>query len=122
MSKAQEKQIKVNHTEITVPSAESQLSAEDVMKNGELVAEQLGVSGDDVAKAFTIPAEIAREISPVYLSEAEGWSGTLKKALETDDAAAWDKVFEIVYAIDQKKHKLPGLMKSKLARILERLP
>lgn len=82
-------QIKVNQTDMTVPSAE------------------------DAPAAYEAATETDAVANAVDIIEA---------ATETDAVDDWNKVADMLYDLEHRKHELTGLHQSRLGRLLERLP
>lgn len=90
---APKKEIKVNQTDETVPSAE------DAPVTDHLV-------GEDV------PA----------IPDVENTTSLIEAALASDAVEDWNAVADRLYELEHSKAKNPGLHASRLGRLLERLP
>lgn len=131
---AAKKEIKVNQTDETVPSAEDapetsegKITSEDVAEYLEAVFKQAIEDGiplpEWIQNSFTIPAEVVHDINPLFLGSPAGDLGrAIEDAQQSDQVDAWNKVADMLYAVEQHKPKWPGLHASRLGRLLERLP
>lgn len=88
-----------------------------------LLSEVMPEDASETAQIVTsISVEAAHESNPAYLGLAESAGEIIRSAFETDQSDNWNRVADLLYKLEQIKHKLPGLRASRLMRLLERLP
>ena len=114
MTKAQQKTIRVNQTDETVPGvgvpqqADPEMSERIIQKTREQLSEDA---------LYNTASQITDQAAP-----ATSAAQVIEAAEQADDVQAWEKVADMLYELEHKKHTLPGLMQSRLGRLLERLP
>lgn len=102
------KEIKVNETDLTVPSAE------DVQDSGESKAEETSFFDDPPDERTPAEAE--------SLDVAAKADKQVQTAMKSDTVQAWNDIADMLYALERHKPQYPGLHQSRMGRLLERLP